>query len=361
MFCVVVELTNGKNVTRTVRRRKNYERNERQVKSSPESFDDMALSLQNKLEKVERFNERIVNVLAVLDGKIDKINDKFLKISKDENPSINEQLVLLERRINDIDHKINTLINQSEKCLDDEKKFKARGEEPLLLKITENLNPINLESMIKEIKDSLELFEDKVQHNLSENGKKIDHIETFIFENYLHKNFSEDEFSMQIQRNQRKERRIVGKKNLINEILTMVKRKLNTDDGAELKNLTDTVSSLTDMFSSSENTKPSLVVGSEQKNKTSPNTMSRGIIFPNVKNKPAKLNTAFMSEAFGNRDIRVSYFISILRNLEQFKFTSTFVYSGVFMHRADERRHATIKCILSPDPRHNLLVFESFL
>lgn len=268
-FCVLLDIIHCKNIKRSARRRQ--ERNEHQNISSPVVI---ALELQEILENVEKFNERIVNILAVLDGKIDRINDKL-------------------SGINELDHKINELINQNEKCLDDEKKFVAA------LEIIETPETINLDAKVQKILDSLELFEDKVQHNFSENGKKLDDITKTIFEKHLNKNLT----TMQIQRNQRKEHRIAGEKNLINHILSMVRKKLKNENG-ELKNLTGTVSSMTDIFSSFESMKP---LASEPKNKTSPK--SRGITFPSVKNKPAKLNTTFMSDAFGIRDIRVSYYV----------------------------------------------------
>lgn len=297
--------------TRIVKRRKNNERNERQIKSSPVPLELIALTLQEELDRVEKFNEKIMNILSVLDGKINKINDKLFseKISE-EMSSINDRLVSWEKKINELDEKLNTLINQNEKCLDDDKKCEARVEQPLLLKITDSEQSGNLEIIVQEIKDSLKEFENSVQRNLSENGEKLDHIKRAIFEQqHLHKNSSDaDQFAMQIQSNQRKERRIAGKANLVNEILSMVKKQLHAgDEGESKKQKSEYVSSLTDMIANFENMKSTVAVV-DVKNKTATNSStSRGITFPNVKNKPAKINTTlFVSEAFGNKDIRVS-------------------------------------------------------
>lgn len=316
-FCVFVELCEC--VDRTIptrsvsRKRRVHERNERQIRLPPAPLDIVAVTLQEKLDRVEKFNERTVNVLAVLDGKIDKINDKLLseKINGDETSSINARLIAWENKINELDHKLSTLINQNEK------------REPLLLTITENDEPSTLENMIGEMKKSLSLIEEKVERGLAQNSAKLEDVKQTIFEQ--RSNASEpDEFSMQMQRNQRKERRIAGKQNLINEILSVVKKKLKSDDEDDQTELPNN-GSLTDMVSGFENMKASAALSPEEKNKASGNSTSRGITFPNVKNKPAKFNTTQMTETFGNKDIRVSFLSPTPRSEASSDVNLTFV------------------------------------
>jgi hypothetical protein len=257
-------------------------------------------------EKLEKFDEKISSIfkrLEDLDDKISKVNDKlFNEKLSDEAATlpINAQLVLWDEKISELDRKLSQLINQT-----DERRFydAKRDNEPLQFKLPENVQPLELEIISQQMKETFENFGEKIQRNLSENGEKLDQLRRYlqlIFDETAKKKNSTrpDDLLMQIQR---KERRIAEHTSLINEILTMVRDRLKSEEEDDMKKISG--GSLTKMVSSFENMKSSTLA---QRNKTTLPSRKGGIIFPNVKNKPAKINTAFTSDAFDIKDFKVS-------------------------------------------------------
>jgi hypothetical protein len=230
------------------------------------------------------------------------VNDKLLNENIRDKTTllINASLILLEEKISDVDHKISKLINQSDKQFDD---FESETkDQPLHIKLIDSTRSADIEIISRQLKDSLESFGEKFTQNISKNGEKLEYLKRYlqiVFEQNVNKTISRpDELFMQIQR---KERRDTDFSSMINEILSMVKEKLRSEE----EKIPDSTGSLTDIISSFENMKSSTVT---QKNKTTSSSSRKdGLIFPKVKNKPAKLNTStFVSEYFGNKDIRVS-------------------------------------------------------
>lgn len=265
------------------------------IKAPQEASDQDVLLL--KLVAIEEMIERsagqnlnILSRLEELDGKIDKINEQLFieEITDQSTLSVIARLVLCDKKIDEIDHKISRLINQNDELSD----------RPLHVTLSEAPTSIDAEIVAEQLKESIAIFEGKILQNLSENSENLKRYLQAIFDENVNKNNSRDDSTMQIQR---KERRIEGNTGLMNEILSMVKERLKSDEEDDLKKISETVSSLTDMASNFEHMKTTTAT---KKNKTTPG--SRHIIFPHIRNKPSKLNTSFVSEAFGNKDIRVS-------------------------------------------------------
>lgn len=254
--------------------------------------------IEEKLEKFENFEEKIVNILTRLERleeKIDKIDDKLFneKISDEAKLSISTRLVFW---FSEFDRKIDKLIiNQHDKTFDDSKS--QATDQALHLELTENVRPLDIETVAQQLKESLESFGEKVQQNFSENGEKLEYLKRYLqvmFEENVNKNnSSSDQILMQIHR---KERRISDHSVLIKEILSMVKERLASeedDDG-------DRSSFLPDMVSTFENMRsPNLTT---PKTKTTLTSRKRKVIFPNVKYKPLKLNTSFISESLDRKN-----------------------------------------------------------
>lgn len=251
------------------------------------------VAIEEMIERSAGQNLNILSRLEELDGKIDKINEQLFidEITDQSKLSVVARLVLCDKKIDEIDHKISRLINQSVELSD----------RPLHVTLSEALPSIDAGIVAEQLKESIAIFEGKILENLSENAEKLEYLKRYlqaIFDENVNKNNSRDDSTMQIQR---KERRIEGNTGLMNEILSMVKERLKSDEEDDLKKISETVRSLTDMVSNFEHMKTTTTF---KKNKTTPG--SRHIIFPHIRNKPSKLNTTFMSEAFGNKDIRVS-------------------------------------------------------
>lgn len=268
--------------------------------STPEDLQDqeairrvgqVVQKLEGELEKIE---EKIVNIfvrLEDLDEKINGIKDKIANEKTNDalssSLSVNTRLHLWEQKIDGLDYKIDKLINQNDKKFDDSSQ-QPINQPPLQLKLIEDVLPLDLAIISLQTRESIEKVGEKIQQNLSENGEKLDSLKRYlqvVFDENVNKNVSRaDEISMQIRR---KERRISNHSSLITDILGMVRERLKTgeaDDTAEL------VGSLTDIVASFENMTSAPKIKSSAVRKD-------GLIFPNVKNKPSKPNTSFVSDA----------------------------------------------------------------
>lgn len=255
-------------------------------------------------EKLEKFDEKIVNILQRLedlDEKVDGIDYKlFNNDASSSSLSINTRLHLWQQKINELDHKIDKLINPDDKKLDDSSHHTI--DQPMHLKLIEDVLPLDLALIALQTKESVESVGVKIQQNLFENGKKLEYLQRYlhgIFDENINKNISRtDEVLTQIRR---KERRISNHSSLITDIVSMVRDRLKSEEEEDDTLKLAEVGSLTDILSNFENmTSPNVT----QKIKTSASaTRKGGLIFPNIKNKPSKLNTSFVSDA---KDSKVS-------------------------------------------------------
>lgn len=270
-------------------------------------LETIALETNNQLKELNDKITKITTHLVGLDDKISKINDNAFY--EKHNNDVALPITLLDEKTNELDRKLSQLINQTDKCFYDTKNSSDNG--PIHLTLPENAQPYDLEIISQELKETFRNFGDVVKQIVSENGAKFDQISRhlrLITEEIKKKNYSgTDEVFMQIER---KERRISDHTSLINEILSMVKNRLELKEEDDEKNMSELVSSLTNMVSSYENMKSSALV---QNNKTT--LRKDGIIFPNVKNKPAKINTTFTSEAFDIKDFKVGLISCVWRPL----------------------------------------------
>lgn len=288
--CVLVKL--GGCTDRRSPRRSQPDKDVPQVQTAQITRDQQAASrletvVLAKLEKIEKFEETTVGILEGLIEKLDRVHDKLLNdlLNCEAAKSMNDKLTSFGDKISDLNNKINQLINQGDKISGVKNDFKVTN--GTKLNDTENMN--------QQLKDSLQSFGEKIHQN----GEKLDYLSGFFLD--LNVNKEQDEDFMQIPR---KERRISDHQKLINKILSVVKNRLGQKREDDTGKTTESSGSLTDIVSSFENMKSTTSV---QKNKTTSSSRKGGLIFPNVRNKPSKINTTtFASEYFGNKDIRVS-------------------------------------------------------
>lgn len=291
LLCFYIEISDCKaweNQRRRLSRKSSVDRNSTTA-TTPCGQKASALRLESTiLEKLEKFEDHFAKISArldALDGRLAGVDFKLFneQISDVASPSINARLISWEAKISELDDKICQLISQNDN--DD-------GDLPLQVKLTDF-------DIANQLKDSFENLGEKIEQNLLRNNEKLDSL-TNAFELNVNKNISRgDEILMQILR---KERR-VDQTNLINELLSVVKARFRSDREDDTRRNFDAIGSSTDMVSSFEKMK-STSVKTKKKNQTT--SSPRGLIFPNVRNKPAKINTTFVSESFGNKDIRVS-------------------------------------------------------
>jgi hypothetical protein len=211
-----------------------------------------------------------------------------------------DQLILWTEKISELDRKLSQLINQNDERFYDEKS--GPDNEPP--RLPENKQ---VEVIFRELKEALEGCSNKRAQNLTKNGMKLEQIRLnlqTIFSEAATKNSTRaDDLPVH-----RKERRFVENTNLINEILTMVKNRMRLREDSA-RNISEAPGSMTSMVSSFENMKSSTVL---RRIKTTLPPRKDRIIFPNVKNKPSKINTTFTSESFDIKEIKVR-FIEIRR------------------------------------------------
>lgn len=274
--CAIVRISDCVEFSRRASRRSLVDRNSPQLQSADKQTSSL---IEGKLARIEKFDEKLANILARLDAldvKIDKVNDKLFneRISDQESLSINARLILQEKKLCEVDHKISRLINQTDKS-------DVLSDQLSELKLSGNVRTVDADQQLQEALEGIEL-------GLSENGVKLEYVKRFLeiaFEPIVNKNVSRsDELLMQIQR---KERRVANHSTLFNEVLSMVKERLPSERDDE-GSTTDTV----------ENTNSSILI---QKTKT---TRRNRLIFPNIKNKPPKINTSFVSDFHGARDTK---------------------------------------------------------
>ena len=298
--CVFIEINaekefSSRSVTRRYSKRNSLKQKAPVVLEDQEissKFDKIVLRIEEKLEK---FDDKILHIflrLEDLDEKINGIDDRlFNEKTNDASNStlpITTRLHLWEEKINDLDQKIDKLINQNDKRLDDSSQQSL--DQPLKVKLIEDVLPLDLAIIALQTKESVDRVGEKFLQNLSENSAKLEYLKKYlhaIFEENIYKNNSQpDELLMQIRR---KERRIVNDSSLITDILSMVKERLRSEEDDTVK-LVEEVSSLTDILTNFEN------MTSANATKIKAAVRKSGLIFPNIKNKPAKLNTTFVSE-----------------------------------------------------------------
>lgn len=321
LSCVLVEISDcadRANLSHRTMRRSNFDKNAAQSQSAQITRDQQAslrlatlnILIEEKLERIEKLQENVVNILTHLEG----LNDKILEVDRLPNEeisfkttqSINAKLSSMEKMFGDFDRKISKLINQSDKHFDNVRSEALDQSLPLIFPLPDNARFSDIDIISQHLKDSLENIGDKIQKNLVENSDKLEYLKRYleiIFEQNANKNISISRVEQLSPQVPRKQRKVADHTKLINEILRMVRERLRFEDDDDSRNASDSMGSLTETVSSFENMKSPMPI---QKNKSS-RLSARKVIFPNIKNKPAKINTtSFVSEAFGNKDIRVS-------------------------------------------------------
>jgi hypothetical protein len=302
--CVLVRCLES--VSRRVPRKSSLDRNAPQPQAAQISLDQQVLSklesvLHSMEEKINKISLKLDKIESKMDRNSENVNLFTEKISDKAILAINNSVFVWEEKVNDLDNKISKLIiNQNAN-----KKFDESCE-PLHLKLSENDCQPDIDA-ISQLKDSVEILGDKIEQNVFENNEKLEYLaRSFesVFEELINKNKTQqlDKACMQIPR---KERQAEENSGLINEILSMVKERLISEGEEDVKKISDSLGSMTDKFVSNfENMKSPAV---SQKNKTTLASRKGGLIFPNVRNKPAKMNTStFTSESYGTKDLKVS-------------------------------------------------------
>lgn len=280
------------------------------VQESLNRIESIFISIDNKLQNQERDDEKIENILTRLenlDKKIDKVEDKFFNDDDDvvvegTSLSISAKLSSWEKKINRLEEKLDDMKRRFDMNLDESLN------EPMHVNLCDNEQAANIAIIALQMRELLESFQEKVEQKFSSAGAKLEYLQRYlqiVFEELIQKNILKPVNEAAPIR--RTERRIAnGTGLLINEIVTMVKTKLKPDVVVEEEDDTESHGgSLTDIVSSLENMKS---MNSTQKTKTTSTSATRkdGVIFPNVKNKPLKLNNTFLAET-GTRDARVRY------------------------------------------------------
>lgn len=313
--CVIVKITDcAEFASRGSVRQKNFGRSVKESNEPKIVSDDLKTAsrleiiverIEEKIEQIQKFESnfvKIVSRLEVLQKKLDKIDEDLFseKITDEANVSISTRLVFW---FSELDRKIDQLMNQKDKTFDDSNP--QTTDQPLHLELSQSLRPLDVEIVAEQLRESLASFGEKVQQNFSKTGEKLEHLRRylqFIFEANIEKNISSsDGILMQIQR---KERRISDHSVLINKILSMVKEKL-ASEGDDDDEPAQKSSSWPDMVSTFENMRSSQS-NLTQKKKTTLTSRKHKVIFPNVKFKPLKLNTSFISESLDSKNIKVS-------------------------------------------------------
>lgn len=294
LFCVyivIIDCATWEHQRRRSARTSNLERNSTRVSNIACDQQLSSSQLESFLASIEeKFDDRFAKILArldKLDGQVVIVDDKLLTEQLRHSESITAKLNSLDTKITDLDNKVNQLISHKDKTSAESSEL---IESLLQLKLNERVTDFEI---ISQLKDSLENLDEKI----GENSEKLESLRIAIDEQRsVNGNVSRaDEILMQILR---KERR-VDHTNLRNEILSVVKARVRSGGGED--DTRRNAESLTDMVSSFENMKSTTA---KKKNQTT--SQPRGLTFPKVSNKPAKINTTFVSEAFGNKDIKVS-------------------------------------------------------
>lgn len=315
-FCMFVSTSVGVEQifpSRDAQRVTNNDKNSSRLKSPrslPEAnvltkLESIATVLQEKIEKFQKFEERIERVLKSLDDKLVKVDAKLLNYEKLLNATKNDEitsarLASFETKINNFDSKLDNLIHH----------FDKPDAGPQHFVLNKNSGSNDFELVSQQIKDSLESFGEKIRRNLSENGEKLEYLKSYlhvVFDQNENKNMNISHTDELQKQTQRRERRISGtmiNDGLINEILSMVKDRLKTQEEDDAKKIAETTSSFTDIISSFERMKATTAA---QKNiSIITSTLRRDrLIFPNAKNKPAKLNNTFISNSTVIKDFKV--------------------------------------------------------
>lgn len=275
---------------------------------SLDRIESIFITIDEKLESHEKHDEKIENILArleLLDEKINNVNVKLLNGDDGDGTSlaISAMLTLWDKKISGLEEKLDEMKRQIDKNFDDSLN------EPLHVKFCDNEQPASIATIAHQMKELVESFQAKVEQNFLSAGEKLEYLQRYlqtIFDEIIEKNVLKSKnVSAPIRRT---ERRIANSSGLlINEILTMVKTKLKPDDVEEEEddNSEKQGGSLTDIVSSFENMKSPNIT---QTTKTTSASVTRkdGVIFPNVKNKPLKLNNTFLAEK-ETRDAKVRY------------------------------------------------------
>lgn len=255
-------------------------------------------ALDRKLEAMGKFDEAIANILLSFDKKIERLQDELVNDARNVNEltlAINSRLARWDAKLDDIDSRIKSVLMECGK------------QGPLHVVLSEHKASSDVDEVAQQIRDSLDLFGEKIQSNLLGDGDKLEYLKRYlqvVFEQDRNLNNSRSPESR--QQNQRIERKTAGNTDLINEILTMVKNRLRSQSGGErddARKVSEAPGSMTDIVDSFENRRSQI---DTQKNKTGASRKDM-LIFPNIRNKPAKLNNTFISDNSAvNKDARVS-------------------------------------------------------
>jgi hypothetical protein len=287
------------------------------------TIQSLDLKLENTLNSIEN---NAMERLAKLDDKISAIYDKLFDKSDDPLSAVHNKLLSFERQFADINRKLEDLKVQNS------------------IDVSDTTEPIhvNVNAIAEALGDELITSLNVVQDSVEEMNKKI-----LQNKNLLNRNLNEltslkvylqtmSNNSMNSDLSQRRER----------EILSVVKKRSRT---WRTRNASSTTRPFVDKSLIEQNVTEHIANQTMAGKKGS-------VIFPSVKNKPSKVNTTFTVDSVGSKEFKVS----IATNWINILF-SVISFTGLLLHRTAKCRPEAIRCILSPNTRHNVLVFESLL
>lgn len=279
--------------------------------------------------------------MSKLDDKVNLLHDKMFKENiltssnrtpRPETESIESKIELIEQQMDNIKAKLNgfvemigdKLLNNNHKTSEDDSK--SRNVNSIVEAASEEMitrfNGFN--TAIDEMNRKIQQNKNLLMQNYGElmtiaehlNNKKNDNSSVLTQQNEHH---------IQQQQQQQKKERVFDHSLLINEILRMVRNRLNGDN-SENENLAikklpvlavDSPSkriNVDDANYSSTTllTNLSPIRDDELKSQLSEKIVSRkdGIVFPSIKNKPSNIDTTFTTDTLAYKDIKVSNLIN---------------------------------------------------
>lgn len=281
--------------------------------------------------------------LSKMDDKVNRIYDKMFKeniLISTKTPAtaemIHSKMELVEEQMNNIETKVNNLVEMiSDKLPNGHKTSK---DDPKHLNVNSIVEAMN-DGMITTFNSVYEAIDD-MNRNIQQNKNILmqNFGELMMIREHLNINnkindsstvFIQQQKQQQRLQNERKERG-TDHSMLINEILRMVRNRLRGDNNENRNSTVEKIPVSVDSQRRSLNvddddddannssttfsTNHSPIKDDDFKSTTELSekaiTRKDGLIFPNIKNKPSKINTTFTTDSLNYRDVKVSNLIN---------------------------------------------------